>query len=170
MSALRKLAAGAAALGLSTLMAGTAFASAGQWTGSQQHYNVYSTYPNVVSEQAFMPPTYVDRFDMVTSVTATVTAYNQPNTEQVRLCYTQPYAYSIIACTRYENISGQRIINGMGNFYAVDANGNNETGGLYQNLSAKGNFTVQHRFPDGLQQSLLGDTGRDSIVVNYATD
>lgn len=54
MAVLRKLVAGVAALGLSTLMAGVAFASAGQWTGSQQHYNVYSTYHNVVSEQAFI--------------------------------------------------------------------------------------------------------------------
>lgn len=170
MAVLRKLAAGAAALGLSTLMVGTAFASAGQWTGSQQHYNVYSTYPSVVSEQAFMPPTYVDRFDMVTSVTATVTPYDQPKKEEVRLCYTQPYAYSIIACTHYRQITNVTSVQGIGNFYAVDANGDNETGGLYQNVSAKGNFTVQHRFPDGLQQSLLGDTGRDSIVVNYTTD
>lgn len=170
MAVLRKLAAGAAALGLSTLMAGTAFASAGQWTGSQQHYNVYSTYRGVVSEQTFMPPTYVDRFDMATSVIANIKAYNQSNKEEVRLCYTKPYDYSIIACSHYEEINGSTSIQGIGNFYAVDANGDNETGGLYLNVSAKGNFTVQHRFLDGLQQSLLGDTGRDSIVVNYATD
>lgn len=172
MSIFRRFTAAVAAISVSSLMVATAFATAGQWTGSSQHYNVYSTYRGVYSEQFFMPPTYVDRYDMVTSVAATVTPYNQTQKELVRLCYTPPYAASIIACSRYQEITAVLPIHiqGIGNFYAVDANGNNDYGGLYVNVSAKGSFTVQHMFPDGLLEPLLGDTGRDSIIVDYATD
>lgn len=167
MSVVRKLAAGTASVGLSVLLAGAAFAASGQYSASQRHYNVYSTDPNVVSEQFFMPPTYVDMLDMATSVYATITAYNQPNREQVRLCYTQPYASRYIACTDYQDVTDVAHIQGIGSFYELDSDGSSIYSRPYQNVSAKGNFTVQHRFPNGLQQPLRGDTGRDSIVVSY---
>ncbi|NMX03170.1 branched-chain amino acid ABC transporter substrate-binding protein [Mobiluncus mulieris] len=167
MSIFRKFAAGVATVALGAMMAGTAVAAGGSWDGEQMHYNVYSTYDEVVSSQFFMPPPRVDRFDMATSVYATVTAYDQSNTEMVRLCYTEPYGTKIVACTLYEKINGRAYIEGIGRFQVVGANEEEINGGLYNNVSAKGSFTIQHMFPKGPSRPLISDGGVDSLVVSY---
>lgn len=167
MSIFRKFAAGAATVAIGAMMAGTAVAAGGSWDGEQRHYNVYSTYNEVVTSQFFMPPPYVDRFDMATSVYATVTAYDQSNTEKVRLCYTEPYGTRIIACTSYEKIDGVLPIEGIGRFQVVGANEEEIDGGVYNNISAKGSFTIQHKFPNGPSRALISDSGVDSLVVSY---
>lgn len=167
MSIFRKFAAGVATVALGAMMTGTAVAANGGWYDSQRHYNVYSTYGGVVSGQYFMPPTYVDRLDMATSVYATVTAYDQSNEEQVRLCYTEPYGTRIVACTLYEKINGVLPIEGIGRFQVVGANEEQINGGIYNNVSAKGSFTIQHMFPKGPSRPLISDGGVDSLVVSY---
>ncbi|MCU9997313.1 branched-chain amino acid ABC transporter substrate-binding protein [Mobiluncus mulieris] len=167
MSIFRKFAAGVATIAVGAMMAGTAVAAGGSWDGEQRHYNVYSTYDEVVSSQFFMPPPRVDRFDMATSVYATVTAYDQSNKEQVRLCYTEPYGTKIVACTLYKEIDGFLPIQGIGNFQVVGPNAEQINGGIYNNVSAKGSFTIQHMFPKGPSCPLISDGGVDSLVVSY---
>lgn len=167
MSRARKLAAGLSALVLSTVMVGTASAAGESWDGSQRHYNVYSTYGGVESGQYFMPPSRVDRFDMATHVFVTISPYRNASTEEVRVCYTQPYASKIIACTPYRKITVKNADDYIGQFRVVGENAKEISGGAYSNISAKGNFTVHHRFPEGLSSPLIDDGGSDSIVVCY---
>lgn len=167
MSIFRKFAAATTAMGLCLMATGSAVAAGGRWDDSQKHYNVYSTTRELVSGQFFMPPTYVDRFDMATRVQATVSAYNQSNPEEVRLCYTEPYGTKIVACTPYQKIKVTAYIEGIGHFHVVGSNEEEINGGLYENISAKGSFTIQHMFPEGSSQAIFNDGGVDSLVVYY---
>ncbi|MDD7541488.1 MAG: hypothetical protein SPK50_05020 [Mobiluncus porci] len=170
MVVLRKLAAGAAALGLSTLMAGTAFASAGQWTGSQQHYNIYSVNQPLTVTSTFLAPSSVTTMYKATAVNVSMVGYSQTvKQEDMRLCYTLPFGTRYAACTPfYEEVQNQTVSgDAMGSFLTVDAQGG-YIGTVYTaEISAKGEFTVEHRFPDGVASAIYNDPGYDTISVSF---
>ncbi len=168
MSFARRATAATAALLVSFMVAGPAFATGGTWSDSKRHYSVYT--PNDTTDPTstyFTAPTYVDTLDTATSVVATVTRYQGDHTEWGRVCYSQPYGNQPIACTPwYSLVYAASSIEGMGEFRVVDAN-QNATGGIYSNVSAKGSFQIQHRFPEGLPGPIYSDPGYDSLAVTY---
>lgn len=169
MAALRRLVAGAAVIGVSTLMAGTAFAAAQQWDSSKKHYSIYSTNPGTTSTY-FTAPVGVDRLDTATAVDVVMTSYAQsetPKDEYMRVCYTQPYGTNPIACTDYFPGTNQ-VLSGdvIGMFEVIDSNGQTNNA-AYSNISAKGDFTIDHYFPNGLNSPIYSDSGYDRVTVTY---
>ncbi|MDY6077483.1 branched-chain amino acid ABC transporter substrate-binding protein [Mobiluncus sp.] len=164
----RRIVAAVAAMVVSFMVAGPAFAADGSWSLTRRHYSVYTPNDTVdPTSTYFTAPAYVDSLDVATSVAAQITRYQGDHVEWGRVCYSQPYGNQPVACTPWYNlvnpVSGLEAI---GQFRVVDAN-QNATGGAYNVIYAKGSFQIQHRFPNGLPGPIYSDPGYDSLVVTY---
>lgn len=172
MSVLRKLVSGVATIGLSALMVGTAFAAdpVSPWPGSKHHYNIYTTDTKLTVTSTFLAPASVTTRYKATAVNVSMVGYSQTaKREDMRLCYTLPYGTMYAACTPFsQNVQNQTVqFDAMGRFQTVDAQGN-YTGTRYTaEISAKGEFTVEHYFPYGIAVAVFNDPGYDTIAVSF---
>lgn len=169
MSLLRRLAAGVSALSLCALMTGTAFAT-GSWPGHQHHPNIYSNYRNLEVNTFFYAPSSVDMLDKATDITVYATAYNIPATERLQVCYTKPYDTAYFACTEDfdEDQFNNQSLQIRNNLVVTDSS-SPYYGHVAPEISAKGDFTIIHKFPSGPGQSVYNDPGYDDITVRYTS-
>ena len=173
MSVVRKIFAGVAAAGVSTMMAGVAFAAGTNlyWTDTESHPNVYTVNDTEDPTSTFFTaPVTVDTLDITKGIIVAPTPYQQSTKpENIRACYAQPYGNQPVACTPWFPKDSE-YLDGTWNFLQVFAYVSGENlGNQYppSSISPKGTFSIEHLFPEGLDAAIYGDPGSDTLTVIY---